>query len=115
MFLIRLVGRFIGFTFKAVVFIAAMGAIAAGVMVALFDADQYKRQVAQRVLDLTGRAVSIDSADLQLGLPPRVVLNGVRIRNAQWGSRPDMARINRVTVKLDPLAAISGGSSVAEV
>src|SRR5690349_9497845 len=114
MFLIRLVGRFIGFTFKAVVFIAAMVAVAAGVMMALFDADQYKRQVAQKVLDLTGRAVSIDSAELQLGLPPRVVLNGVRVRNAPWGSRQDMARINRVTVKLNPLAAVSGGDAVAE-
>lgn len=115
MFLIRLVGRFVGFAFKAVVFVVAMGAVAAGVMVTLFDADQYKRQVAQRVLDLTGRVVSIDNAELQLALPPRVVLNGVRLRNAPWGSRPDMARVNRVTVKLDPLAAISGGNSVAQV
>jgi hypothetical protein len=115
MFLIRLVGRFIGFTVKVVVFVAALGAVAAAVMVGLFDADQYKRQVAQRVVDLTGRAVSIDSAELQLGLPPRIVMNGVRLRNAPWGSRPDMARVNRVTVKLDPLAAISGGNSVAEV
>jgi uncharacterized protein involved in outer membrane biogenesis len=115
MFLIRLVGRFVGFAFKAVVFVAAIGTVAAGVMVALFDADQYKRQVAQRVVDLTGRVVSIDNAELQLSLPPRVVLNGVRLKNAPWGSRPDMARVNRVTVKLDPLAAISGGNSVAEV
>lgn len=115
MFLIRLVGRFIGFTVKVVVFVAALGAVAAAVMVGLFDADQYKRQVAQRVVDLTGRAVSIDSAELQLGVPPHIVLNGVRLRNAPWGSRPDMARVNRVTVRLDPLAAISGGNSVSEV
>src|SRR5438046_659639 len=92
MFLIRLVGRFVGFVFKAVVFVAAMGAVAAAVMVGLFDADQYKRQVAQRVLDLTGRVVSIDSADLQLGLPPRIVMNGVRgcsfgINGASSGAR----------------------------
>ncbi len=115
MFLFRLFGRLIGFAVKAVVFVGVLAAVAAGVMVALFDADQFKRQVEQRVVDVTGRALTIGDAQLQLGLPPRVVLRDVRLKNAPWGNRRDMARVKRVTVKLDPLKVISGGDAVSEV
>jgi uncharacterized protein involved in outer membrane biogenesis len=115
MFLFRLLGRLVGFTVKVVVFLGVLAAVAAGVMVALFDADQFKRQVAQRVVDVTGRAMTIGDAELQLGLPPRVILKDVRLRNASWSTRRDMARIKQVTLKLDPVSAISGGTQVSEV
>ncbi len=116
MFVFRLIGRVITFMAKAVIFVAAMGAIAGGVMYALFDSDQYKRELQQRVVDLTGRTLAIDGpVELQLGLPPRVVLNNVRVGNARWGSRQDMARIRRVQIDLNPLSAVSGDSSVSQV
>lgn len=111
-FLFRLVGRVIGFFVKGALFIAALAVVAAGTMYALFDAEQYKRALTQRVVDVTGRALSIEGpAELQLGFPPRVILHDVRLKNARWGSRPDMARIKRVQIKIDPLKAIAGDSS----
>jgi len=113
---LRLIGRVIGFAFKAVVFVAAIGAVAGAVAYALFDGEQYKQQVSKRVLDLTGRTMTVNGkAELDLALPPRIVLNDVRVKNARWGSRPDMARIRRVEIQLNPLKAISGGDSVAQI
>jgi hypothetical protein len=113
---LRLIGRVIGFAVKAVVFVAAIGVVAGAVAYALFDGEQYKQRVSKRVLDLTGRAMTVNGkAELDLSLPPRIVLNDVRIKNARWGSRPDMARIRRVEIQLNPLKAISGGDSVAQI
>lgn len=111
-FLFRLIGRVIGFFVKGALFVAALAVVAAGTMYALFDAERYKRALTQRVVDVTGRALSVEGpAELQLGFPPRVVLHDVRLKNARWGSRSDMARIKRVQIKIDPLKAIAGDSS----
>lgn len=116
LFGLRLIGRVIGFAFKAVVFVAAIAAVAGAVAYALFDGEQYKQRVSKRVVDLTGRAMTVNGkAELDLTLPPRIVLNDVRLKNARWGSRPDMARIRRVEIQINPLRAISGGDSVAQV
>lgn len=115
-FLFRLVGRVIGFVVKSTLFVAALGVVAAGTMYALFDAEQYKRVLTQRVVDVTGRALSVNGpVELELGFPPRVILQDVRLKNARWGSRPDMARVRRVEVKIDPLRAVAGESGATDV
>ena len=113
---LRLIGRVIGFAFKITIFVAAIAAVAGAVAYALFDGEQYKQRLAKRMVDLTGRTVTVNGkAELDLTLPPRIVLNDVRLKNARWGSRPDMARIKRVEIQLNPLKAISGGDSVAQI
>ena len=113
---LRLIGRVIGLVFKAVVFVAAIAAVAAAVAYALFDGDQYKERLSKRVFDLTGRTMTVDGkVELDMSWPPRIVLNDVHLKNARWGSRPDMARIRRVEIQINPLRAISGGDSVAQV
>lgn len=115
-FVFRLVGRVMAFAVKATLFVGALVVVGAGTMYALFDADQYKRVVTQRLVDVTGRAVSIEGpAELHLSLPPRVVLNDVRIRNARWGTRSDMARIRRIEARLNPLRAIAGDSGMTDI
>ncbi len=115
-FMFRLVSRIVGFVVKAVIFVAAMAAVAAGVAYMLFDGQAFKQQLAKRVVDVTGRVLSVDgSAQLNLSLPPSIVLNNVRLKNAPWGTRADMARIKRVEIRLNPLAAISGGDTVAQL
>ncbi len=115
-FAFRLVGRVIGFTARVVVFVGAVAAVAGGVAYMLFDGEQYKKQLSQRVVDVTGRVLAVDGkAQLQLSLPPRIVLNNVRLKNASWGSRADMLRVKRMEIQLNPLAAVSGGDSVAQV
>jgi uncharacterized protein involved in outer membrane biogenesis len=115
-FVFRLVGRMMAFAIKATLFVGALIAVGAGTMYALFDANQYKQIVTQRLVDVTGRAVSIEgAAELHLTLPPRVVLNDIRIRNARWGTRTDMARIRRVEARLNPLRAIAGDSGLTDI
>jgi|GEM_PF-1235884 len=116
MFVLRLVGRMMAFAVKATLFVGALIVVGAATMYALFDADQYKRIVTQRLSDVTGRIVSIEGpAELHLTLPPRVVLNDLRIRNARWGTRSDMARIRRVEARLNPLRAIAGDSGMTDI
>lgn len=113
---LRLIGRLIGFVFKAALFVGAIAVVAGAVACALFDGEQYKARLSKRVVDLTGRTLTIHGkAELDLSWPPRIVLNDVRLKNARWGTRPDMARIKRVEIELNPLKAISGGDSVAQV
>ncbi|HEX9462857.1 MAG TPA: AsmA family protein [Alphaproteobacteria bacterium] len=115
-FVFRLISRVIGFVARVVVFAAAVIAVAAGVAYALFDGEQYKKHLSQRVVDLTGRVLQVNgAAELQLSVPPRIVLNDVHLKNARWGTRADMARIKRVEIQLNPLAAVSGGDPVAQV
>lgn len=115
-FVFRLFGRMIGFALKATLFVGALVVVGAATMYALFDAEQYRRVVTQRLVDVTGRAVSIDGpVELHLSLPPSVVLNDVRIRNARWGTRSDMARIRRVEARLNPLRAIAGDSGMTDI
>src|SRR5690348_2682163 len=96
-FLFRLVARIVGFAARVVIFGAALAAVAGAVAYALFDGEQYKQRLSQRVVDLTGRILQVDgAAELQLSIPPKIVLNDVRLKNARWGSRADMARIKRV-------------------
>jgi hypothetical protein len=114
--LFRLVARVVGFAARVVIFGAALVAVAGAVAYALFDGEQYKQRLSQRVVDLTGRVLQVDgAAELQLSIPPKIVLNNVRLKNARWGSRADMARIKRVEIQVNPLSAVSGGDSVAQV
>jgi uncharacterized protein involved in outer membrane biogenesis len=115
-FLFRLTGRIVGFAARVVIFGAALVAVAGAVAYGLFDGEQYKKQLSQRAVDLTGRVLQVDGpAELQLSFPPRIVLHDVRLKNARWGTRSDMARIKRVEIQVNPLSAVSGGDSVAQV
>lgn len=113
---LRLIGRIIGFVFKAALLVGVLAAVAGAAAYALFDGQAYKARLSRHVLDLTGRTLTVDGkAELDLGWPPKIVLHDVRLKNAPWGSKPYMARINKVEIQLNPLKAISGGDSVAQV
>jgi uncharacterized protein involved in outer membrane biogenesis len=115
-FLFRLIGRSFGFVLKAAALLAALIAIIAGVIYASFDSEQYKQRLTKRVVDLTGRVLTIDGdATLELTLPPRIVLQDVRLKNARWARRPDMLRARQVEITLNPLSAISGGNTVSQI
>src|SRR5262249_61914483 len=42
------------------------------------------------------------------GLAPAMVAEGVTLSNAPWGSRPDLARVRRLTAYIDPIALFLG-------
>ena len=59
--------------------------------------------------DATGREVRIDGAfELDLGLTTSVRMEGIVLGNAEWGSRPELARIESLALDIEVLPLISG-------
>ena len=78
------------------------------VYISQIDVSEYQDQALAQVEKATGRKVSIDGEiDLSLSLNPAIVVEGIRLANADWGSRADMAIIKRVEVQVGLLPLLS--------
>jgi len=75
----------------------------------LIPVDTYKQQIAKQVESATGRQFTIEG-DLSLSILPRTQLtaNQVRFANADWAEAPQMARFERMQVRVNPFALLSG-------
>ncbi len=92
--------------------------LVAGIFVVLstIDVNQYKDLVEEQAAAATGRTLTIEGdMDLSLSFTPAIVINGVRFQNADWGSRPDMAVIERVEASVPLLPLIFGNISVTRL
>ena len=70
------------------------------------DWNEYRAPLARAVEDVTGRALALDGElRVEIGLRPGVSVSDVSLANAAWGTRPEMARLERVAfhLKLIPL------------
>lgn len=75
---------------------------AAVLALVLFDTTAVGNHVAGWVGSRIGREVAIDGAvDLGLGRTLRLRLQGLRLANAPWSSRPDMLSTGQVLVEID--------------
>jgi len=93
-----------------------LAGIAVFVLLETVDFDGYKPLIAAEVKAATGRDLAIAGKfHLALSLTPTVSVSDVRFANAPWGSRPEMARFDRLdaTIKLLPL--LSGTLAVRQV
>ncbi len=99
-------------------FLAVVLILVAGVVILLnLDFNEYKEQIAAEAKKATGRELKI-AGDLKLNLftlSPGLTVGGVRFANAPWGSRPDMAQIERFEVKVDLLPLLNGKLAVDRV
>lgn len=67
------------------------------------------RLAAEKVEAQTGRALKVDGkVGFSISLEPTVSLEGVRFQNASWGSRPDMAHVERVEIGIALIPLLSG-------
>ena len=93
--------------------------IFAAVIVALFvvlllfvnlvDVDRYKRPIEKQVSKALGREFVIEGdSELKIFLHPRVLLQGIRLQNAPWGSRSDMLSAQTVEVKVALIPLLRG-------
>jgi AsmA family protein len=79
------------------------------IFISQIDVSEYKEQALAQVEKATGRKASIDGdLDLSISLTPAIIAEGVRFANADWGSRPDMATIKRIEVKVALLPLLGG-------
>jgi AsmA protein len=75
----------------------------------LIPVDTYKQQIAKQVEQATGRQFTI-AGDLSLSILPRTQLTATRVRfaNADWAEDDRMARFERMQVRVNPFALLSG-------
>jgi len=58
---------------------------------------------------VTGRELAAKvPLTVKLGSQPAMVAEGVTLSNASWGSRPDLARVRKLTLFIDPVALFLG-------
>ena len=105
---------------KRIAFIAGgvVVVLIAGLFIVLstIDVNQYKDVIEEQAVAATGRALSIESdMDISVSLTPAIVINGVRFQNADWGSRPDMAVIERIEASVPLLPLIFGNISATRL
>lgn len=89
---------------RTLLFIAAavVVALVAGlaIFVATFDAERFRPEIVAAARRATGRELTLGGR-LGLGLfPPRVEVEDVAFANAPWGTRPQMATIERFALEL---------------
>ena len=85
-----------------------LGAVTVGVAVALFDPEAQKPRIAAAVEAATGRRLTLAGpVGLKFSLVPTVTLEDVSLANMPGGSRPEMARVDRVEAEFALLPLLS--------
>ena len=79
------------------------------VLVARYDYNALKPRISDTVMELTGRELAIrGNIELHIGMNPSIVVEDVVLRNAGWGSRPDMVRVERLEAEVEMRPLLSG-------
>jgi uncharacterized protein involved in outer membrane biogenesis len=108
--------RLVKYLSLSLVALIALAVIAVVVLLETTDFDQYRPQIAAEVKAATGRDLEIAGKfHLALSLTPTVSVSDVRFANAPWGSRPDMARLDRLEAEIKLLPLLSGTVAVRQV
>jgi hypothetical protein len=85
-------------------------AVIAGVIwMSTRDLSRYQARLAEQVRKVTGRelAAKVPLA-VKLSRDPAMVAEGVTLSNAPWASRPELARVRKVTLYIDPVSLLLG-------
>jgi len=73
-----------------------------------FDFNRLKPTITQQVRSAIGREITIEGdMRLKIGLAPTLIAGPVKLRNADWGSRPDMLTVDEVELQIGLLALLS--------
>jgi len=79
------------------------------IIVASYDFNKLKPQIAKAVKDATGRELTLGgNLDLKIGFHPSLQTQNVAFQNAPWGSQPQMATVKQFEVQVSLLPLISG-------
>ena len=87
--------------------------VASWVIISRYDFNQFKPRIAQMVKESTGRELQVrGDLKLAIGLRPTLAAEGITFQNAAWGSRPELAKIQRFEVQVEILPLIFGNLHV---
>ena len=97
--------RFTWFLAAAIPLAALVGVIWASTR----DLSPYQGRLAEQVRRVSGRTLSAKvPLAVKLSREPAMVAEGVTLSNPPWTSRPDLARVRKVTLYLDPVSLLLG-------
>ena len=84
-----------------IVFLIVAVTVAIYAILSSYDFNDLKPQLARMVKDTTGRELFLGGdIELEIGLTPTLVIEDVSFQNVSWGSRPELAKIRRLEIKL---------------
>lgn len=100
------------------VLIAAVpiAAVAGVIWVGTRDLSRFQSRLTEQVRKVTGRELAARvPLSVKLGVEPAMVAEGVTLSNAPWGSRPELARVRKLTLYLDPASLFLGEVKIGRV
>src|SRR5258708_39356963 len=98
--------------------IALIPVAAAGTILGLGtrDLSRYQPRLIEQIRKVTGRELATRvPLSVHISREPALVAEGVTLTNAAWGSRPELARVRKVTMYLDPFSLFLGEARVGRV
>lgn len=98
--------------------VIAVPIVAAGTVLWLStrDLSSYQARLTDQIRKVTGREIAARTKlTVKIGREPALVAEGVTLSNAPWASRPELARVRRLTMYLDPFSLLLGEAKVAKV
>lgn len=95
--------------FGGVVVLLVAVVVAGVAILSTLDFNEYKGLIAEEAKKATGRDLVIaGDLNLEISLNPALAVDGVTFANADWGSRPEMARIDRFAAEVALIPLLSG-------
>ncbi len=80
------------------------------------DLSRYQNRLEEQVRRVTGRQLTARvPLKVHLSREPALIAEGVTLSNAPWGSRPELARVRKITMYLDPFSLFLGESKVSRL
>ena len=93
-----------------------IAAVVGVVWAATRDLSRYQARLTEQVRKVTGRELAARvPLTVRLGSEPAMVAEGVTLSNAAWGSRPDLVRVRRLTLFLDPFSLFLGEVKIGRI
>ena len=93
-----------------------VAAVVGVVWAATRDLSRYQARMIEQVRKVTGRELAARvPLSVRIGSEPAMVAEGVTLSNAAWGSRPELARVRRMTLFLDPFSLLLGEVKIGRI
>jgi AsmA family protein len=92
--------------------------VAAGILIwsKTRDLSRYQSRLEDQVRRVTGRQLTARiPLKVHLSREPALIAEGVTLSNAPWASRPELARVAKITMYLDPFSLFLGESKISKL
>jgi hypothetical protein len=110
---IRLPWRRMAWMALALVPVLAIGGV---IWLTTRDLTRYQTRLTDQIRKVTGRELKASvPLSVKLSRDPALVAENLTLSNAPWASRPDLAKVRRITMYLDPFRLFLGEAKVVRV